>query len=269
MCMVSGDVKDIKNTRIFTSKINLNAQLTVYSNTIDTVKKRLPSAMILPIPNKLIKVIDMTNVKDFFTKIDYLFDEPTLGFSLNNNSGSRSLKVYRSGSYRYSVVKSFADFNKLNTLFDLDLKCIDYVKKHYSYDFEFLVCILDSDSEYIPIGYIHENTSDKLFIPTRHYHTHPNRNFEPHNLGEFHAFNSQINAPSSTDEHWDHEIYVIQPQVKYYKTMINYNHHPLEQSPNNLDKKIQEFGKGLIKWNDLKKISITGLQKNDDLYAFC
>jgi hypothetical protein len=197
MCMISGDVEDVSNTKIFCAFLSNNKQITVYSNQIKTIDKPSPSAMILPVPNKVSKVIDMTKYPNFFEKLNKACTPVTKGrggnFSFNN---SAPLPVQRCGSYRYTIVPNIEQFkNVQNNVFDVDLSCLDYMKKYYSKKFEFIVCILDKDAEYSPFAYVHDVDQKRLFVPTRHYHTHPGgTNFGFDNKGGI---------------DWDHSIYTI------------------------------------------------------------
>lgn len=208
MCMVSGEVESISDTNILVSKIMRKEtskayQLTVYSNKVVTQN---PVAMILPFPNaNMDPVIIKTTKNDnnIYKIIDNMcFPKPkTRGFSLSNNSSynndsDSTLKVYRSGSYRYSIVNKVGDLNRVDKdVFqiksDLQILLNEYANKNFG----FIVCIIDKDVDYTPFAYITDLIDNEFFIPTKHYHEHSNP-FLRHNV-------------QSELEEWDHSIYVI------------------------------------------------------------
>jgi hypothetical protein len=266
--MMSGDISDVSNTKIFCGKVSPDTQITVYSNQIKTTQKALPSAMILPVPKKVTTVVDMSKIPNFFEELNKVCQRVTRS---RGGTFSNYLPVERCGSYRYTLVPNISSFKGLrNDIFDIDLKCIDYMSKFYSgeNEFEFIVCILDQNAEYSPFAYTHPCT-DTLFVPTRHYHTHTHTH-------------SQIGNLPGVD--WDHSIYTIGCE----STSDNLSAHKLERpgmapwsprsiSPRMLIKKWDDLGNSshdnlpitvskkepiisnfpIKNWNGLKKLSIS------------
>jgi hypothetical protein len=264
MCVISGDVEDVSNTNIFCAFLSQNKQITVYSNRIKTIDKPSPSAMIIPVPNKVSKVIDMTKYPNFFEKLNKACTPVTKGrgkggyFSFTN---SAPLQVQRCGSYRYTIVPNIEQFkNVQNNVFDVDLSCLDYMKKYYSKDFEFLVCILDKDAEYSPFAYVHDVKvgQKRLFVPTRHYHTHPDfttssTKFDENN-GEHAIFDNKTEIIKGGID-WDHSIYTIDNSY----TVEKWNDHGKNTYDKNIEtKKSQKIPEipnfyTYLNWRNLKK----------------
>lgn len=174
MCIIDGNVKDVKDTKIIVSKYN-NKQLTVYSNTVNI--DREPVAMILPVPknyyNKLNIEVFETNEYDMlifnelesFKSKNLYTNSSYLSYDAND-----SIEVLRSGSYRYSIVDNVSNFSKLSSEFNIkDKNLINLLKKYKN--FGFIVCIIDKSAKYSPFVYSHDlMDSNKLFVPTKHYH---------------------------------------------------------------------------------------------------
>jgi hypothetical protein len=165
-------------------------QTTVYGNRV-TLYDGAPTAMLLPVPVSAanagtaecgIQVYDMTGAGPLFETLDKLFpsafsneytDAHTMSFS-RSQSAAAPLAVRRSGSYRYTIVPSLADFGRLqHEVFGLNPSSplAAMFAKYYSVGFAFLVCIIDASAAFAPIAYQHDkHTSGNVFVPTRHYH---------------------------------------------------------------------------------------------------
>jgi len=242
MCIFTGNPDGVSETRIFVApcsektttsgwftswfqttnnnnEIKKNGkQITVYGNTVSTSS---PVAMILPVPNKdgsahSIEMIDTSGVDadTFFSQLKECFPQPpkmkslsTRGFLSTNaySADSLELEVKRAGSYRYSVVPSMKDFDRLNHhVFNVTLfaEVKDLLRTHYHTGFSFLVCIIDQGAQYKPIAYVHSMMDgNRLFIPTRHFHGNTSHYHNDHN--NRYSLLSHAEAPD-----WDHEIYV-------------------------------------------------------------
>lgn len=268
MCIVSGDIDDISNTKIFCGKVSPDTQITVYSNQIKTTQKALPSAMILPVPKKVTKVVDMSKNPNFFDELNKACQPLTRGRgTLGISTNSYSLPVERCGSYRYTIVPNISSFKELrNDIFDIDLKCIDYMTRFYSNEFEFIVCILDQNAEYSPFAYTHP-CIDTLFVPTRHYHTHTHTH--SHNLPGVDWDHSiyTIGCESTNDnpsryklerpgmDPWYPRSIVDRMMIKKWDDLGNTSHDNLSITVSTKEPIISNF---LIQnWKDLKKLHIT------------
>lgn len=276
MCIIQGEIKNVSKTKILATKVKKSLttsgkplQLIVYSNTVELSNNGNPVAMVLPFPNypnskndrrNFIKILE-TKPKDskLFDYLDERFKEHTFGSSsydglLKNSSGRGTLKVSRSGSYRYSIVNELSDFNKLNNnVFKLDPD-VEKILSTYYQNFGFIVCIIDTSADYSPFAYISERMPNgKIFIPTRHHHQHQNHYYD---------FNSNgiLKDTENKLENWDHSVYIL--GTSYHNGKI-----PTEQinvnkfnTYSNLSTYIQKF-----KSDECKLLEIHGMQKNIDI----
>jgi len=193
----------------------------------ETLSSSPPAAMILPVPklsntdDDSIEMVDISKLSkpvkefDMFGRLSYtekknniFFEElraccpkqsRSRSYSAKGIEGTfstnSSLEVKRCGSYRYSIVPRFEDFHRISSIFNVDPSCLNYLGRFYKVNFAFLVCILDESAEYEPIAYTHPYNGKNMFIPTRHYHTHPHI--------------SSNDDDDTTAEDWDHSIYSI------------------------------------------------------------
>jgi hypothetical protein len=194
MCIISGAVKNVSNTKIFvaplasdqkttvedltTSQKTCTRQLTVYCNKVSVVDKS--AVMVLPFPKSTYESFDLTEYPTLFVDLHRIcWPQPkSKSRSLNSlsdgDSYSNSLKVFSNGSFLVSVVPDLADFSRLQgQVFEIRPAVIEFMKNQYPSDYSFVVCKLDGDKEYHPFGYIHDTLpGGAMFIPTMHYHTH-------------------------------------------------------------------------------------------------
>lgn len=221
MCMIIGEEQPIhvSNTNIFVGKLYNGDQFTVYSNQVKSQNKindnwfvnrmknepmHLPSnnnnniAMVLPYPKGNVKLYNMQDCEDIFSKLKEYFPEPqtqnAVGYGLKSDSltFNNSIKVEKIGGYDVSVVPSLDDFNRLQyDVFNLDKGFQNLLQRDYSKDYGFIVCKLRDSEKFHPIAYSHPMRSDgELFIPTKHYHN-----------------GSESNAD------WDHSIYILNGNI--------------------------------------------------------
>jgi hypothetical protein len=127
--------------------------------------------------------------------------------------------VFNHGSYLISIAPQIEDLLRLNeSVFDFTPELFDFFAKHYTREFSYICCVLKPGvKEYEPLCYSHPiHSSDKLFVPTLHYHTHGGK--------------------AHTDvADWDHLIYSVGTEEKanlgytskYYNT-VNWSHFPNE-----------------------------------------
>ena len=205
MCIIIPEILEVERTKIIVSKLINNQQLVVYSN---KVKADNSVAMILPFPNKFNEpfIIETTSSDvAAFKDIDDCFPM-SKSFSLgnvsysNNSISTNTLKVYRSGNYRYSIAHNLNELQRTDpNVFQLNNSIIPVLSDYESRNFGFLVCIIDRNAEYSPFAYICSvNDDGRLFIPTKHYHEK----------------NGVIDNSKYADD-WDHMIYVLNTDAVY------------------------------------------------------
>lgn len=202
MCCFSRPVYSVSNTEIFVCDAGVR-QITVYGNRVQ-LKDGAPTAMILPVPCSAanaakegcgITVHDMSHAGPLFERMFELFPSGSLSrhtdsLDAKSNTQSSPLAVHRSGSYRYTIVPTLADFGRLRReVFSIDpaSPLAALFAAHYASGFAFLVCIIDASATFAPIAYEHDkHASGAVFVPTRHYH------------GD--------GADEATAHDWDHQI---------------------------------------------------------------
>lgn len=192
MCIVSGPVERIANTRIVVARLPGDRQLTVYANTVD-LKDGVPVAMILPYPEGEVEVLTTTKSDmSLFQFIEsFHADLGTFGGTLSRGAPaaqSAPLEVRRAGSYRYSIAETVTDLHRADpNIFALGGGALKGLLEEYiAKKFSFLVCRIDADADYAPFAYVTPVVKDRLFVPTKHYHGEPEES-----------------------SHWDHTVYVL------------------------------------------------------------
>lgn len=209
MCIVDGQVENISKTNIFIGNLDQDHQFTVYSNNINVqnvpITGRRPVgilptrnvAMILPFPKGNssdgdIKIYDMSECDNIFNTLKECF--PYKDVFSNDSYGFGNIPIFKSGSYDVSIVSNLDNFDNLQfNKFNISNGVKHLLKRDYSNDFGFIVCVIRNGAKFHPIAYSHKIKSDNnLFIPTKHYHN-----------------GSENNAD------WDHEIYVMGCNIDY------------------------------------------------------
>jgi hypothetical protein len=219
MCIVSGPVANVNTTKLFAARsANGKRQLTVYSNKVSTHIAN--NIMILAVPNPTtIKFHDLTNYAKLFTDLENSFPK-SRSFSLEGDmylsKGEGRLKVHEVGSYQASIANNLNDLNRLDrSLFYVDDEVIMFLTNTYkSYaNIGFVICRLkQGNHEYHPFAYSHDiHSSNKLFIPTKHYHKTSSFEGSFGLFGDFMPITSNSHDMISDD--WDHEIYVMNDKI--------------------------------------------------------
>ena len=288
MCMISGEIETVSKTNIFTAIVYKCTQLTVYSNHVDITNN--PVAMILPVPkfknNIPIKMLNLSET-DLFSELNGCCKPRTRGgfFGQGTKSSNGSIKVERCGSYQYSIVDEISEFENLdNSIFKIDFSCLDYIKKFYgtkTSNFAFLVCIIDKSADYSPIAYIHESNNKTLFIPTRHYHDHKNKEdyISKNFLNYLESNNNPYinkNRPDNNDNDnialdWDHSIYTIDSKNNGILITDSLNNASPKAIECNLSHSRPHFKNNIFKnidWSLLKQRKINGQFQNGDILIY-
>lgn len=295
MCIVADSVKDIQKTKIASfhvaysfddGKTLIPAQLVVYSAKVDSNTNT--NAFILPVYNpgndyRKIIPLDFSKMPDFFINVSNLYNRwfPSRSrsygtFTNCGNTNSNMLMVHTVGDYKFSIMPSKIDFNKLDRRqLNVDTKARVAIDVH-SDDYSFIIYQFYQKGkiEITPFGYIcapHDEYS--MIIPT--IHGHPYDTFPSIGL----AYMPNIYIPCKPEfedqADFDHEIFTL---VKTFNK-INMSESDLSNI-NELLKNIQmDYMKRKIRIYSPKscvpnKIKITGYQDNNNLlitttgYAF-
>jgi hypothetical protein len=197
MCIISDPVNRVAATKLFAMPSrDGKRQLTVYTNTVDTVATNV---MCLPVPAPATVAFEKVP-KDLFKQcsnsIQVVRKEPSWSYSLMP-SASKSrphLAVQSHGSYEVVLVPSMDELDRVPPSFaTLTPQVIEFLRSNYPAGFGVILCRLCAGvATYEPFAYSHALESDRLFLPTKHYHSH--------------------DTIGNAD--WDHEIYTMQTDAK-------------------------------------------------------
>ena len=238
MCIIADNVNDVSKTMIacfhvgFTfdgenNNVNQNnrivtpAQLTIYSANIDSQTNS--NALILPIYNpsnnpKKIIPLDFSSEPNFFDDLESIYAKwfgsemlnKAYNFTNSFDSDDSILEVHKVGDYKFSIMPSKIDFNRLDRL-QLNINpasknAIDMHNNNYS----FIVYQFYQKGKIniSPFGYLTECdiNNQNLMIPTIHGHPHDGLmtgiGFQPYASASY-------NSGFEDTAHYDHTIYTL------------------------------------------------------------
>jgi hypothetical protein len=236
MCILSGGVRRVSDTEILVFPTDARGwQVTIYSNRVQLLSPAASTpattpwhtrdhgasksvvAMVLPFPAGECKMIDISDSTDLFKALrTWFIPHEHAHAHAPQERGGGCLEVQRCGSYRYSVVPSLSDFDRVDaSVFELTPRVASLLATSYGTGYSFLVCILDANAKYAPIAYRHPTFEQALFIPTLHSHDHSHRALwlartpTPQDA----AIGGKAGDPRGDVEpaapDWDHPIYVL------------------------------------------------------------
>lgn len=250
MCIISDSVKRVAATKLFgMPSLDGSRQLTVYTNTVDTPTTNV---MCLPVPAP--NTVKFEKVpKGLFGQCEsslmtVYHDKSWGGLKLSAGTNSRDyLAVQSHGSYDVVVAPSMGDLDRVPPTFaTLTPEVIQFLQANYPADFGVILCRLKAGSvNYEPFAYSHALISDKLFLPTKHYHRHKPSNSLWGGISSTWGDGSLINGGHSYDHSaavhadWDHEVYTMMtdPRIAHNvgpkrvpkpRNMIDWTEMPLE-----------------------------------------
>lgn len=231
MCIIADNVKDVSKTKIaclhvgFTFDAGITvipAQLTVYSANIDSQTNT--NALILPVFNpgnniKKIIPLDFSSESEFFDNLEMIYskwydngprNKEVYSFTNCFDSEDPILDVHTVGDYKFSIMPSKLDFNRLDRS-QLNINPISKISiDMHNNDYSFIVYQFyeKGNINITPFGYLTEcNMSNQiLMVPTIHGHPHDNTitgfSLQPY---------ADASHKSGFEEtaHYDHEIYAL------------------------------------------------------------
>jgi hypothetical protein len=242
MCIIADSVRDVSKTNIASfhvaysiddnktneigqpyGKTIIPSQLVVYSAEVDSVVSN--NAFILPIfnpGNDTSKIIplDFSDQPSFFNDIERIFDrwfpKPKMLSMTNSlrsasfNSNDDYLEVHQVGDYKFSLMPSKLDFNRIDrsklNINPLSKVAIDVHSDAYSFIvYQFFQ---KGKIEITPFAYLCPPCSENsMIIPTIHGHPHDNIM----NIGTGYLPNMYVNYKSDFEENaeFDHTIYCL------------------------------------------------------------
>lgn len=242
MCIFSGSVHDVSNTKIF-CRLQGERQFLVYSMDVAPVDK---VAMILPLPTSEQKedAVEFINLKDHADLFDDL-DKPFVmqARSMSRMLGSKSegvLKVHEVGDFVASFTPAKKDFARLSKRFQLPENVWKKLPQYA--DFGYVVFQLaekklslsgsgqflnNISKHYHPMGFSFPTRYPKmLFFPTVHVHDGnvPNEEHFDHSLyfqGDFPNFSMQKSLLPAKD--YVKNTVVVDPEALIHKHSIHGN----------------------------------------------
>jgi len=248
MCIILGEVNRVSKTKLFVlPNKDKTRQMTFYSNVVGTHDDNM---MILPVPGEGPIELHRIEYKQMFRDLERSVTSTSRPEQSNYLSRSASasasprdtLEVFNHGSYLVSIAPQIEDLFRLDkSLFEFTPELFDFFAKHYNRQFSYICCVLKPGTQkYEPLCYSHPmHSSEKLFVPTLHYHNHGGR----------------VHTDSAD---WDHMIYSVNTAEKAnlgytsnYYNGVNWKHFP------------PEFQKE--KFNSIRCSKITGYYPNKDI----
>ena len=173
MCIFTGDVKSVGDTRIFARQEG-QRQVIVYDMHLSSKDE---TAMVLPIPVAKTSEADPVEFKDlssypkFFDDVESLFPQwmsaSADGFA---SRGASRIKVQEVGVYEASFVPSPDDFRRLDPRFSLNDSFFEQAPEYADYGFV-VFKLKPGESRVHPMAFWFSKEADnQLFFPTKHMH---------------------------------------------------------------------------------------------------
>jgi hypothetical protein len=314
MCIISGSVKQVSKTSILVSiaSNDPSRQIVVYQNKVQLSHRGVPVKMILPVPvNEELRskdpsrhgiiFYDLSEHNNIFEDLEKFFPDPVVTLSRARflEASDQYLKIVKVGSYQCSIAPDIASIGRADpSIFgEVDSKLLTLLRKHYDGPkWAFVICTISAYDEFHPIAYSHDrpNLLSKLFVPTRHFHTHASPKDEeaeatfddidavvitPDRLSpsELHRLMSRDKKPKVADttagsgsdlvaEDWDHMIYVYGLEMVGHHDQVRFGAPSLDE-PIKLDVPLDMGFPRVIDPLRLGRIQIKGLAPNRDLYV--
>jgi hypothetical protein len=195
MCIFSGRVSAVANTRIFARSADGSRQFLVYRM---QYQADADLAMILPLPTPVsapedaVRFIDLSGYPQFFNDMAAGFIEPQtrLLSPAPLPAAKPNLIVHQVGSFEASFVPHLRDFSRLDARFRLPEQTWDQIPRYA--DYGFAVFKLQSGARNIhPMVFeFPRRNPSELFFPTIHIH----------------------DGTVETKAHFDHALYCQTPQ---------------------------------------------------------
>lgn len=295
MCIIADNVNNVSKTKIACMHVGFSfdggknvipGQLTVYSANIDSQVNT--NALILPVfnpgndPKKIIP-LDFSTESKFFHDLKMIYAR-WFGYKMRNKSyamkncfdgDSSTLDVHIVGDYKFSIMSSKLDFNRLDrTQLNINPASKISIDVHNN-DYSFIVYQFyqKGNIDITPFGYLNECdiNSQNLVVPTIHGHPHDdmstNFGIDSYSLRQPHS-----SAPHKSEfedtAHYDHVIYTL---IKLNEN--SFDPHPLksnfmESNYNQSDKNIATDQNDIFVMNHLlKKINTDYMKRKIKLYV--
>jgi hypothetical protein len=173
MCMFSGKVLSVGDTKIFARGGEGNRQFLVYSMRY-AAKDDL--AMILPLPTPIaspedaVRFIDLSGYAEFFDDLRSGFPDPQSRSAYQLMPATLSLQVHDVGSFESSFVPALGDFARLDKRFRLSDKVWKNLPQYADYGFA-VIKLKPGAKKIHPMAFeFPRRNPANLFFPTVHVH---------------------------------------------------------------------------------------------------
>lgn len=177
MCMFTGKVKEVSNTRIFARMVEPARQGLVYAMSVDAP---MDVAMVLPLPvvpdarEDAVKFIDLSKFPQFFASLDKGFPSPAAGDPFARSFGpppqAAALTVHQVGSFEASYVPKMSDFVRLDPRFRLPDGAMEKIGIYRDYGFAVFKFKAGRQKVHPMALTFPSRFADRLFFPTVHIH---------------------------------------------------------------------------------------------------
>lgn len=242
MCICADNVKEVSNTKICSFHVGYSydgganitsGQLIVYSADVDSLTSS--NAFILPVynpGNNAYKIIplDFSELGSFFYDVDSIFEKwypKMLSKGLRSfentfdSTNSSPLKVHTVGDYKFSIMPSKKDFNRIDrSILNVNPSAKVSIDVHTN-DYSFIVCQFFQSGKLniSPFAYLCQAASDYTqVVPT--IHGHPHDEIEVPGMRSM-FFSHKPNFEEKSD--FDHTIYCLVKQPNVVNPVVGKN----------------------------------------------
>lgn len=180
MCIFTGPVEEVSDTRIFARTISSPADTIARQALVYAMSYRAAQelAMILPLPtppgapDDALRFLDFSDYEDFFEDLAEPFQEPRSGFIREHLSslGIPRLAVHDVGSFEASFVPCVADFSRLDPRFQLTDEIWGDLPAYADYGFAVFKLKPGAKSVHPMAFEFPRRSRYELFFPTVHVH---------------------------------------------------------------------------------------------------
>lgn len=233
MCIIADCVGAVSQTKIASFNVGYTidngvtispAQFVAYAANVESLTAS--NAFILPVYNPMndyskIVPLDLSNLSDFFAELESIYNRwfgvvTSNSLSLDTdcfNTEQGVLPVYQVGDYKFSIMPSKTDFNRIDlTQLNLDPAAKIAIDVH-SADYSFIVYQFYQKGkiDITPFGYLCPLSKDQgtMIIPTIHGHPHDKTDWNSGMFGYVRNVWTSYKTHFEDQADFDHIIYTL------------------------------------------------------------
>ncbi|WP_444930786.1 hypothetical protein ACJJIF_03095 [Microbulbifer sp. SSSA002] len=172
MCIFTGEVESVENTRIF-SRQDGSRQLIIYDMYLSAKDE---TAMVLPIPvsnftsGAPVEFIDLSSYSNIFDDIESLFLQWPAVYLQDCLSADSPIEVHEVGAYEASFVPTPNDFRRLDSRFSLSDTFFEQAPEYSNYGFVVFKLKAGKAKVHPMAFWFRKDDDGQLFFPTKHMH---------------------------------------------------------------------------------------------------